>query len=92
MLRKFRGHRYMDLNLGPAQAVAELHRGESVTRCRTKNCRQRATTIARKLHAFGRSIRQIELCDRHAEAMAARERVRGLKLVDERGATCERLA
>jgi len=87
MLRKFRGHRYMDLNLGPAPAVVELHRCESVTRCHAKNCRQRATTIARKLDAVGRFIRQIELCDRHAEVVSTRERGRGLRVVDERRAS-----
>ena len=85
MQRKFRGRRYMDLNLDPTTVTVQLKslRGYA-TRCHAKNCRERATTIARKLDAVGGFIRQIELCDRHAEVVAERERGRGLKVVDER--------
>jgi len=38
----------------------------------------RATTNLRKVDAAGRPVRQIELCDRHAEIVIARERERGL--------------
>jgi len=74
----------MGLNLDPTPAPVELHRCEYVTRCHAKNCRQRATTIARMIDKVGRFIRQIELCDRHAEVVAERERGRGLNVVDER--------
>jgi len=63
----------MDLNLDPTPATVELGRCEYVAPCRKKNCRQRATTIARKIDKVGRFIRQIELCDRHAEIVAERE-------------------
>ena len=39
----------------------------------------RATIVLEKIDAAGRPVRQIELCDRHAEAMIARERRRGFK-------------
>jgi len=74
----------MDINLDPAPATLELARCEYVSHCHAKNCRQRATTIARKIDKVGRFIRQIELCDRHTEVVAERERRRGLKVVDER--------
>jgi len=32
----------------------------------------------------GRPVRQIELCDRHAEIVTARERERGLEIFDRR--------
>jgi hypothetical protein len=38
----------------------------------------------RKLDAADRFIRQIELCDLHAEVVALRERNRGLEIVDRR--------
>src|ERR1017187_2594695 len=42
-----------------------------------------ATTIVlRKIDAAGRPVRQIELCDRHAEAVIARERKRGFEIFD----------
>jgi len=40
--------------------------------------------ILRKLDAAGRPLRQIELCDRHAEVVIARERIRGLEILDRR--------
>jgi len=44
----------VDLNLDPTPAVVELHRCEYVSRCRARDCRQRATTIARKIDKVGR--------------------------------------
>jgi hypothetical protein len=41
--------------------------------------------IARKLDKARRFVRQIEVCDRHAEVVAERERARGLEIVDGRG-------
>ena len=37
-----------------------------------------------RLDAAGRPVRQIELCDRHAEAVIARERMRGFEIFDRR--------
>jgi len=49
----------MDLDLDPTPATVELAHCEYVAPCRKKNCRERATTIARKIDAVGRFIRQI---------------------------------
>jgi hypothetical protein len=43
-----------------------------------------ATIVLRKIDAAGRPVRQIELCDRHAEAVIARERARGFEIFDRR--------
>jgi hypothetical protein len=40
--------------------------------------------VLRKLDAAGRPVRQIELCDRHAETVIARERAHGLEILDRR--------
>jgi hypothetical protein len=45
---------------------------------------RRATIVLRKIDAAGRPVRQIELCDRHAEAVIARERKRGFEIFDRR--------
>jgi hypothetical protein len=45
---------------------------------------KRATIVLRKIDAAGRSIRQIELCDRHAEGVITRERARGVEIFDRR--------
>jgi len=44
----------------------------------------RATIVLRKIDAAGRPVRQIELCDRHPEAVIARERKRGFEIFDRR--------
>ena len=38
----------------------------------------------RKVDRAGRPIRQIELCDRHAETVIARERDRAMEILDRR--------
>jgi len=40
--------------------------------------------VAEKIDSACRHIRQIELCDRHDEAVIARERARGLEIQDRR--------
>src|SRR5262249_12609603 len=45
-------------------------------RCNVKNCRARATTVARSNDSGGRPIRQYELCSVHAEQVAEREKGR----------------
>jgi len=37
-----------------------------------------------KIDAAGRPVRQIELCDRHAEAVVTRERKRSFEIFDRR--------
>jgi len=43
----------------------------------------KATIVLRKIDAAGRPV-QIELCDRHAEAVIARERAHGPETFDRR--------
>jgi hypothetical protein len=74
----------MDVNFDPARATVQLLRCEYVSACRARSCDRRATVIARKLDAAGRYLRQIELCDTHAEIIAARERGSGLEIRDRR--------
>jgi hypothetical protein len=49
--------------------------------CKVRNCRAKATTIARSVDAGGRPLRQYELCATHAEQIAERERGRGREIV-----------
>jgi hypothetical protein len=49
--------------------------------CRVKNCRAKATTIARAVDAAGRPITQYELCAPHTEQIAARERAKGREII-----------
>jgi hypothetical protein len=42
----------------------------------------RATVVLRKVDAAGRPVRQIELGNRHAEVVIAREQARGLEILD----------
>ena len=44
----------------------------------------RSTINLRKVDAAGRPVRQIELCDRHAETVIARERTHGLEILERR--------
>src|SRR5215470_1237961 len=41
--------------------------------CKVRNCKARATTIARAVDAGGRPIRQYELCASHAEQVTERD-------------------
>ena len=50
-------------------------------RCRIKNCRARATLLARSIDAGGRPLRQYELCAAHAKQVAERERAKGRDVV-----------
>jgi hypothetical protein len=50
-------------------------------RCKARNCKAKATTIARSVDAGGRPIRQHELCAAHAESIAERERGKGREIV-----------
>jgi hypothetical protein len=46
--------------------------------------RSHATVVLRKIDAAGRPVRQIELCERHAQVVIARERSRGFEIFDRR--------
>jgi hypothetical protein len=48
--------------------------------CRLKNCKARATVIARAADVIGRPITQYELCAPHAEQIVDRERAKGREI------------
>ena len=64
----------------PQPAAVRIYRCGYVSRCKARGCLARATIVAEKVDTAGRHIRQIELCDRHAEAVIARERNRSLEV------------
>ncbi len=45
--------------------------------CRMKNCKAKATTVARGVDSIGRPTGQYELCGLHAGQVAERERAKG---------------
>jgi hypothetical protein len=49
--------------------------------CKVRNCRARATTIARSVDSGGRPRRQYELCRTHTEQITERERDKGREIV-----------
>jgi hypothetical protein len=49
--------------------------------CRVRNCRAKATTVARAVDSIGCPITQYELCAVHAEQVAERERAQGREIV-----------
>ena len=49
--------------------------------CRMKNCKARATVIARAADSIDRPITQYELCAPHAKQVAERERAKGREIV-----------
>jgi hypothetical protein len=69
----------------PAPTAVQIWRGGYLAPCRASRCPvRRAPIVLRKIDAAGRPVRQIELCDRHAEAVIDRERQRGLEIFDAR--------
>ena len=48
----------------------ELRRCLYPALCNVRNCRAKATMIARSVDAGGRPMKQYELCDMHAERVA----------------------
>jgi hypothetical protein len=72
-------------DFNPAATAVQIGRCGYLCPCRALRCdRNRATIVLRKLDAAGRPVRQIELCDRHAEIVTVRERDRGLEILDRR--------
>ena len=49
--------------------------------CRVKNCKARATVIARAADSIDRPITQYELCAPHAKQIAERERGKGRGII-----------
>jgi hypothetical protein len=50
-------------------------------RCKVRNCKSKATTLARSTDSGGRPIRQYELCSIHADQVAQREKLKGREIV-----------
>jgi hypothetical protein len=50
-------------------------------RCNVRNCKAKATTLARSVDTGGRPMKQYELCAVHAEQVAQREKGRGREIV-----------
>jgi hypothetical protein len=60
----------------------ELRRCLYPALCSVRNCRAKGTMIARSVDAGGRPMKQYELCDVHADVVAARERAKGRKIIN----------
>jgi hypothetical protein len=75
----------LEPDFNPAATAVQIGRCGYQCPCRAPRCAvRRATIVLRKLDAAGRPVRQIELCDRHADVVIARERDRGLEIFDRR--------
>lgn len=74
----------LNLDFDPEPVAVRIHHCGYVSRCRKPRCHERATLVAEKVDGAGRHVRQIELCERHAEVVIARERARGLEVLDRR--------
>jgi hypothetical protein len=82
---KFGSHSEFDLNndFDPAQSAVQIGRCGYPAPCRAPRCPvRRATIVLRKIDAEGRPVRQIELFNRYAEDVIARERRRGFEIFD----------
>jgi hypothetical protein len=67
-------------------AEVELLRCDYAARCARAGCRQyRATTIVRYVDHQGRPLRQLEVCDDHADLIIRREQRGGAAVRDLRG-------
>jgi len=53
-------------------------------RCNVRNCKAKATTLARSVDSGGRPMKQYELCTVHADKVAEREQGRGREIVQRR--------
>ncbi len=75
----------LEPDFDPVPTAVQIGRCAYQCPCRAPRCaRSRATIVLRKIDAAGPPVRQIELCDRHAEAVIARERKRGFEIFDRR--------
>ena len=72
------------MDFDPEPKTLRIHRCGYVSKCKKRNCRERAPLIAEKVDGAGRHVRQIELCTRHCEIVIERERARGLEICDRR--------
>ena len=75
----------LEPNFDPVPTAIQIGRCGYLCPCGAPRCaRNRATIVLSKLDAAGRPVRQIELCDGHAATVIARERDRGLEILDSR--------
>jgi hypothetical protein len=75
----------LEPDFNPAATAVQIGRCGYLCPCRASRCaRNRATLVLRKLDAPRAGVRQIELCYRHSEIVIARERTRGLEILDRR--------
>jgi len=73
----------LEPDFDPVPTAIQIGRCGYPAPCRAPRCLvRRATIVLRKIDAAGRPVRQIELCDRHAEAVIPRERKRGFEIFD----------
>jgi hypothetical protein len=70
----------LEPDFDPQPTAVRIYRCGYVSRCKKRRCPERATLVAEKIDSAGRHVRQIELCDRHAQVVIARER--GARLRD----------
>ena len=75
----------LEPDFNPAPTGVEIWRCGYPAPCRAPRCpASLVTTNLWKVDRAGRPVRQIELSDRHADAVIARERERGLEILDRR--------
>ena len=75
----------LEPDFNPEPTGVEIWRCGYLAPCRAPRCPARHATInLRKADRAGRPVRQIGLCDRHAEAVIIRERKRGFEIFDRR--------
>jgi hypothetical protein len=85
MQRIDRDQTMLEPDFDPAPTAVQIGRCGYPAPCRAPQCAvRRATIVLRKIDAAGRPVRQIELCDRHAQVVIARERKRGFEIFDRR--------
>jgi len=75
----------LEPDFNPVPTAVQIERCGYAVPCRAPQCPvRRATIVLRKIDAAGRPVRQIELCDPHAQVVIARERERGFEIFDRR--------
>jgi hypothetical protein len=75
----------LEPDFDPLPTAVQIGRcGYACPRRAPRCAKRRATIVLRKIDAAGRPVRQIELCERHALIVIARERERGFETQDRR--------
>jgi hypothetical protein len=79
-----RGRSMLEPDFNPKPVAVRIHRCGYISCCQKPICQARVTTVAEKVDAAGRHVRQIELCTRHCDIVIERERSRGSEISDRR--------